>query len=197
MAKGFSSNRRISGVSVIMTVVILAVLVLGVIAVWGTIQDNYKQNRLNSGNATASEIADSMGMSFDDFLTYYGLSADDGVTEDSNIQETMDAMTLENMSLFYWGVELTDDVFNAFKADQGIGDDVTKDTKDADVKDKYNQYQQAQQEAAAASEAPADASAAADTADTAATDAEAAADTAAVTEVPVETAAAADAAAAE
>lgn len=194
MAKGFSSNRRISGVSVIMTVVILAVLVLGVIAVWGTIQDNYKQNRLNSGNATASEIADSMGMSFDDFLTYYGLSADDGVTEDSNIQETMDAMTLENMSLFYWGVELTDDVFNAFKADQGIGDDVTKDTKDADVKDKYNQYQQAQQEAAAASEAPADASAAADTA---ATDAEAAADTAAVTEVPVETAAAADAAAAE
>lgn len=194
MAKGFSSNRRISGVSVIMTVVILAVLVLGVIAVWGTIQDNYKQNRLNSGNATASEIADNMGMSFDDFLTYYGLSADDGVTEDSNIQETMDAMTLENMSLFYWGVELTDDVFNAFKADQGIGDDVTKDTKDADVKDKYNQYQQAQQEAAAASEAPADASAAADTA---ATDAEAAADTAAVTEVPVETAAAADAAAAE
>ncbi len=194
MAKGFSSNRRISGVSVIMTVVILAVLVLGVIAVWGTIQDNYKQNRLNSGNATASEIADSMGMSFDDFLTYYGISADDGVTEDSNIQETMDAMTLENMSLFYWGVELTDDVFNAFKADQGIGDDVTKDTKDADVKDKYNQYQQAQQEAAAASEAPADASAAADTA---ATDAEAAADTAAVTEVPVETAAAADAAAAE
>ena len=194
MAKGFSSNRRISGVSVIMTVVILAVLVLGVIAVWGTIQDNYKQNRLNSGNATASEIADSMGMSFDDFLTYYGLSADDGVTEDSNIQETMDAMTLENMSLFYWGVELTDDVFNAFKADQGIGDDVTKDTKDADVKDKYNQYQQAQQEAAAASEAPADASAAADTA---ATDAEAAADTAAVTEVPVETAASADAAAAE
>lgn len=188
MAKGFSSNRRISGVSVIMTVVILAVLVLGVIAVWGTIQDNYKQNRLNSGNATASEIADNMGMSFDDFLTYYGLSADDGVTEDSNIQETMDAMTLENMSLFYWGVELTDDVFNAFKANQGIGDDVTKDTKDADVKDKYNQYQQAQQEAAAASEAPADASAAADTA---ATDAEAAADTAAVTEVPVETAAAA------
>ena len=194
MAKGFSSNRRISGVNIIMAIVILAVLALGVVAVWGTVQDNYRQNRLNGGtaNLNAGEIADQMGMEFDEFLEYYDLTPEDGVNKDSDINTLIDKMTLANMSEFYWGVELTDDVFNAFKADQGIGDDVTKDTKDADVKEKYNQYQQAQQEAAQASSAPADT-----TTDAASASTDAAAATEAAVSESAATEAAADTAAAE
>lgn len=183
MAKGYSSNRRFSGMNVIMTLIIIAVLVLGVIAVWGPIKENYKDNRISSGASNAGDIADQMGMSFDDFLAYYGLTGDEGINEDTDLASLVDNMTLENMSRFYWGVELTDDVFNAFKADQGIADDVTKDTKDADVKDKYNQYQQALQATEAPTEAAGD-TAAADTA--ASADAAAAATEAAATEAAAE-----------
>ncbi len=174
MARGFSSNRSGGGINVIMGIVIAAVLVLAVIAVWGPIKENYRTNSINSGTANynAGEIADQMGMEFEDFLNYYDLTPEDGITEKSDVNEVADKMTLANMSQFYWGVELTDDVFAEFKADQGIADDVTKDTKDADVKDKYNQYQSAKQAEAAASATPAADAAAADT-----SSADAAADT--------------------
>lgn len=166
MARRFSSNRSGGGINVIMGVVIAAVLVLAVVAVWGPIKENYRTNSINSGTANynAGEIADQMGMEFEDFLNYYDLTAEDGITEKSDVNEVADKMTLENMSQFYWGVELTDEVFAEFKADQGIGEDVAKDTKDADVKDKYNQYQSAKQAEAAASEAPAEDTAADDAA---------------------------------
>lgn len=177
MAKNYSSRRSGGSVNFIMAAVIIVVLALAVVAVWGPIQSNYKQNRVSEGPQTVGDYADYMGLEYNEFLDMYGLTDGNGITKKDDISTLMDVMTLGNWSKFYSGTEITDEELAAFKADQGLGDDVTKDTLDPEVNQKYATYAQAKQAAEQASQAPADSSATTDaaastdasTADTAAT----------------------------
>ena len=158
MAKNYSSRRSGGSVNFIMVAVIIVVLALAVVAVWGPIQSNYKQNRVSEGPQTVGDYADYMGLEYNEFLDMYGLTDGNGITKKDDISTLMNVMTLGNWSKFYSGTELTDEELAAFKADQGLGDDVTNDTLDPEVNQKYATYAQAKQAAEQASQAPADSS---------------------------------------
>lgn len=139
MAKKYSSNSSGNMLTVIMVAAVVAVLALGVWAVWGTISTNVRNNQLaNGAEPTVAEMADQSGMEVEDFLAQYGV-ADNGLNGKSLMSEMTEPMTLSNYATFM-GVDLTDEDFAAFKLANELGDDVTKDTTDADVKSKYYMY---------------------------------------------------------
>lgn len=150
--------------------IIVIVLALGVVAISGRVSSNIDKNRAAKGDSSIGYAADQAGMELNDYLAQYGLTTDDVKAKDS-VMDVANKMTLENFAKFAWGVELTDEEFAAFKADQEIAEDVTKDTMDAEVRDKFNVYESAKQ---AEEQATADAENAetADTADAAAETAE-------------------------
>ncbi|MGM9937812.1 MAG: hypothetical protein ACI38A_10740 [Candidatus Ornithomonoglobus sp.] len=159
MARRYSSNASGSMMTVISVAIIVIVLALGIFAVSGKISTNINVNKAEKGDSSIGYAADQAGMEFEDYLAQYGLTTDD-VKEKDSVIDAANKMTLENFSKFAWGVELTDEEFEAFKADQEIGDDVTKDTKDEEVRNKFNTYESAKQaaeEAAENAEAEADA----------------------------------------
>lgn len=187
MARRYSSNPSGNMINIVMAIIIIAVLGLGVFAVWDKVSDGIRQNQINNGGEyTVAEIADQQGMEVSDFLTYYGVSEEDGITEKSGITEMGDKLTLENYIKLNFG-SFTEDDFNAFKAEQGLGDDITKDTKDSDVKTQYASYLYQKQVEASATES-ADSSADVTTETDTATDADAAVSTeaAAATEAAAE-----------
>lgn len=160
MAKKYSSNSSGNMLTVIMVIVVAAVLALGIWAVWQPLSTNIRNNQLSNGaEPTVAELADQSGMEVEDFLAQYGV-ADKGLNGKSLLSELTEPMTLLNYATFM-GISLTDEDFAAFKLANELGDDVTKDTTDADVKSKYYMYayqkQMAEQQAADdASNAPAD-----------------------------------------
>lgn len=168
MARRYSSNASGSMMTVISVAIIVVVLALGIFAVSGKISTNINVNKAAKGDSSIGYAADQAGMELEDYLAQYGLTTDD-VKEKDSVIDAANKMTLENFAKFAWGVELTDEEFEAFKADQEIGDDVTKDTKDEEVREKFNTYESAKQ---AAEEAAENAEAEADTADTEAVEAE-------------------------
>lgn len=175
MARRYSSNPAGNMINIVMVVIIVVVLGLGVFAVWDKLSTGIRQNQIsNGGEYTVAEVADQQGMEVEDFLTYYGVSAEDGITEKSSVSEMGDKLTLENYIKLNFG-SYTEDDFTAFKAEQGLGDDITKDTKDSDVKMQFASYlYQKQVEASATESADAAGStgdAAADTSADAATEA--------------------------
>lgn len=152
MARRYSSNPSGSMINIVMAIVIIAVLGLGIFAVWGKVSDGIRQNQINNGGEyTVAEVADQQGMEVNDFLAYYGLSEEDGITEKSGITEMGDKLTLENYIKLNFG-SFTEDDFNAFKAEQGLGDDITKDSMDSDVKTQYASYLYQKQLEASATE---------------------------------------------
>lgn len=134
--------------------IIVIVLALGVVAISGRVSSNIDKNRAAKGDSSIGYAADQAGMELNDYLAQYGLTTDDVKAKDS-VMDVANKMTLENFAKFAWGVELTDEEFAAFKADQEIAEDVTKDTMDAEVRDKFNVYEsakQAEEQATAAAE---------------------------------------------
>ncbi|MGN0163041.1 MAG: hypothetical protein ACI4EA_05595 [Candidatus Ornithomonoglobus sp.] len=166
------ARRNASGsmMTVISVAIIVIVLALGVFAVSGKISTNINVNKAAKGDSSIGYAADQAGMELEDYLAQYGLTTDE-VKEKDSVIDVANKMTLENFAKFAWGVELTDEEFEAFKADQEIGDDVTKDTKDEEVRSKFNTYESAKQAAEEAAE-NAEADLEADTADTEAVEAE-------------------------
>jgi hypothetical protein len=148
MARRYSSNPSGNMMTIVMGAIIVVVLALGVVAISGKVSTNLSQNRLNgNGTATVADVADQAGMEVEDYIKQYGLTDEDGVKGKDSVMDMADKLTLENFAKFAYGVELTDDEFDAFKQDQEIADDVTKDTKDSDVKDKFSLYESAKQAA--------------------------------------------------
>lgn len=141
--------------TVISAAIIIVVLALGIFAVSGKISTNINVNKASQGDSTIGYAADQAGMELEDYLAQYGLTTDDVKSKDSVI-DAANKMTLENFAKFAWGVELTDEEFEAFKADQEIGEEVTKDTKDEEVRSKFNTYQSAKQAAEEAAKEDAD-----------------------------------------
>lgn len=160
MARRYSSNASGSMMTVISVAIIVVVLALGIFAVSGKISTNINVNKAAKGDSSIGYAADQAGMELEDYLAQYGLTSDDAKAKDS-VMDVANKMTLENFAKFAWGVELTDEEFAAFKADQEIGDDVTKDTKDEEVRNKFNTYEsakKAEEEAAKNAESEAGAS---------------------------------------
>lgn len=157
MARGRSK----SPMPIVLAAVVAVVLALAVVAVWNPISTGVRNRSMNNGGtiSNVADIADKSGMEVEDFIAQYGLTAEDGITGKSEIQEMANKLTLENYSKFYWGIELTDEEFDAFKAKAELGDDVAKDSKDSEVKSKFDTYaseKQAEEQAAQASAEPAD-----------------------------------------
>lgn len=172
MARRYSSNSSGNMMTVVSVTIIVVVIALGIFAVSGKVSTNINANKASSGNSTIGYAADQAGMELEDYLEQYGLTTDDVKAKDS-VVDVANKMTLENFSKFAWGVELTDEEFATFKADQDIAEDVTKDTMDADVREKFNTYESAKQAAEEAAEAAADEAADTNTIDeTAETEAE-------------------------
>lgn len=165
MAKKYSANNSGSGMNVIMIAVIAVVLVLGVFAVYRSINTTRKQDKLDNYNATIAERADTLGMEADEFLALYGL-ADSGLKGSNSEQEAYEKMTLANYVKYSGGAELTEADLDEFKAAMGdqLGDiEVTMDTTDMTAKAMYSSYvQQKQEEEQAAQQAANEASAAVD-----------------------------------
>ncbi len=144
MAKNYSGKKDNTVVFMVLAVVI--VLALGVYAVYGVIGDKIAQNkaqkvseRVSSGEATVEELADINGKTVDELLASYGVSAEDGVDGNTGMMDFADKLTLEKYCEFT-GVEYNEEDFAAYKAENGLGDDITAQTKDEEVKEGYVMY---------------------------------------------------------
>lgn len=129
-----------------MTLIILVVLALGVYAVYGTFAEKFASKKLSeatervqSGEATVSELADVEGMTVDELLESYGLTEEDDIDGKNSMMDMVQKLTLEKYCQMA-GVEFDEADFAAYKAENSLGDDVTKDTKDEDVKTGYAMY---------------------------------------------------------
>lgn len=157
MAKNYSGKKDITGIFMVVAVVI--VLALGVYAVYGVMSDKMSagkyariQERVSSGEATVEEYADLSGRTTEELIGMYGLSDEDDVNKNTNIMDFADKMTLEKYCEFT-GTSYSDEDFAVYKAENELGDDVTKDTKDSEVKNGYALYvYNKEQEAQAAAE---------------------------------------------
>ncbi len=143
---------------VIMIIVIIAVLALGVVAIAPTVKNIATQKqaeqlseRMQNGTATVSDLANSEGMKFDEYLAKYELTADD-VKEDTNMVDFMEKLTLKNYCTFA-GVEYTDEALEEYKAvyeatqEEAEEDgektekvELTADTTDMEAKYGFAQY---------------------------------------------------------
>lgn len=129
--------------SMVMVLVVAVVLILGVIAIIGPMKnaiENSKirkiQERYMMGEATVSDMADLVGMSAEEYLASYTV---EGITGDSKITEFEAALTLKDYCT-YAGVTYTDESFATYKEENGLGEDVTADTKDDEIKSGYANY---------------------------------------------------------
>ena len=104
-------------------IVIIAVLALGVYAVYGRISSNLETQAIESGAAaqTVKYAADQAGMTVDEFLEQYGLT-DAGLNGDSAMSDAVEKMNVENFAK-YNGQEL-----DAFLEQYGLKDKVSGDT---------------------------------------------------------------------
>lgn len=111
--------------NVIVTIVILAVLGLGVYAVGS----KYMENRAAQGNQqteqeqpTVADFIAEKGITFEEFKTEYGLEGDEEVTEESIMGAVAAKFTLENYAKY------TDTTLEELKTQYGLGDDVPNTT---------------------------------------------------------------------
>lgn len=116
-----------TAMNAVIAVVILAVLGAGIYAVYPKISERIQNNSSNTTAAlnTAGDAAKDKGMSFKKFLETYGLT--DEITKDTDLSDTISAMTLEKVALY------NDTDIDTFRANNFIPEDVTNDTKWEDV----------------------------------------------------------------
>lgn len=141
------------GISGIMGVIVAIVLVLGIIAVSQVVSKKHqaklaaeKAARVADGTASISEYADYYGYTLDEYLAKYDLS-DSGISGNEQLSAMYDKLTIENYVKLQTGTALTEEELAEIKADQGLADDVTLDSTDADVKTAYDNYISAKEEA--------------------------------------------------
>lgn len=126
---------------VIMILVIIAVAVLGAFAVAPTVKNIVAQKesaklaeRMQNGTATVSDLANSEGMKYDEFLAKYELTAED-VKEDTNMTEFMEKLTLKNYCTFA-GVEYSDEKLEEYKAVYEAAQTETAEGEEAETEEK-------------------------------------------------------------
>lgn len=155
MSRG--NTRKVNGITAGLVAVIAVVLALGVYAVSEPISDSIKSNRatklterVQTGDATVSELADYYGMTYDEYIASYDITEEDEVTEDMSMGDFVGKLTLENY-LEFAGMTYTNEDFETYKAANELGDDVTLESKDMDVKSGFGAYiyQKMQEEQAA------------------------------------------------
>lgn len=128
------SNKKKADVSVIvMVLVVIAVLVLGGFAVAPKIketmairQSEQLSERVQNGTATVSDLANSEGMQFDEYLAKYEVK---DVKKDTNMVDFMEKLTLKNYCTFA-GVEYSDEALEEYKALAEAAEDAEKDDKE-------------------------------------------------------------------
>ena len=89
----------------IIALVILAVLALAVVATYGVISENIAEQAIEDEMAAISRgerpaniryMASNAGMTAEEYVAQYGLELTDGLTEDSEVNDMLERMTLEN-----------------------------------------------------------------------------------------------------
>lgn len=97
------NTRRNSGdmaLNAVITVIIVAVLGLGVWAVVPKVRENLANNANNTAGTetvTVAQLAETAGKSVDEYLAEYGLAGTD-ITGETDYQTALSAMTLENFA---------------------------------------------------------------------------------------------------
>lgn len=160
-----AQNKKMSGITWIMTGVIVVVLALGVYAVSGPIGDIIQKTksekaaeRLMAGEGTVADMADLSGLSVDEYLAQYNVTAEDNITGSSKMVDFENVLSIAEYC-DYAGVTYTEEDFNAYKTEKELGEDVTLDSTDSEVKTGFLTYvyekQQAEQEASESADATA------------------------------------------
>ena len=108
----------------IMFIIIIAILGLGVYAVYGKVSTNLENKAIESGQAeqTVKYAADQAGVTVDEYLEQYGLKDDADVNEKTPVSEMINHMTVENYAK-YNGQDL-----DTFLQEYGLTDKVSGDT---------------------------------------------------------------------
>ena len=155
--KGCINMKKKVDISVIiMVLAVVAVVVLGAVAITPTIKTGIDQRKaeklmakVQDGTATVEDMANLSGYKADEFLAQYGLTADN-VNAKDNASELGEKMTLENYCK-YLGLTYTDEDLETFKMTSENAKDISADTKDLTLKNEFAQYltakAQAEQEA--------------------------------------------------
>ncbi len=112
--------------NLIMCVIVIAVLAVAVYATYGKLSENIKDKAIQSGQAeaTVGYLAKQSGMTVEDYLSQYGLSVGDTITEDTTETDMLDNMTLENYLKYNGDEQTADEVLEGV----GLKDKATKDT---------------------------------------------------------------------
>ena len=132
----------------IIVVVILAILALAVVATYSRISDNIAQQRLEDEAAAISRgekpaniryMASSAGMTAEEYVAQYGLELTDGLTEESEINDMLNRMTLENYVKYNdEGAEEPTDLDALLTQWNAEGLGITKDTLWSEVETKIS-----------------------------------------------------------
>lgn len=149
---------------IVMVVVVIAVAVLGAFAIAPTIKDSMANKdaqklaeRMQNGTATVSDMANSAGMKYDEFIAQYDLKPED-IDENADMNAFAEKLSLKHYCEFA-GLTYTDEALEAYKKENEDAKDLTADTTDMDAKVAFAQHlyqiEQAAQ-AAQAAEAPAE-----------------------------------------
>ena len=153
----------------IVTLVILAVLAFAVFATYGSISENLAQKAIEDEAAAISRgeqpaniryLASNAGMTPEEYVAQYGLELTDGLTEESEVNDMLERMTLENYIkyndegseepvdidalLTQWGAEelgvTKDTVWSEVEAKVSIGTYFGGDDAFGEVMSQYESY---------------------------------------------------------
>jgi len=111
--------------NIIIAVIIVAVLALAVIATLPTIKENMAENAAQNVETqaqsieTIGQVAETLGLSVDEFMTTYGINAE-GANADTNMQDIIATLTVENYVNLINAVEGSETTFNEFVEQNGI-----------------------------------------------------------------------------
>ena len=142
MAKNTPAKKTMTpfekSLTAIIVIVVLAVLAFAVTATYSKIADNVAQQRLEDEAAAIARgekpaniryLASTAGMTPEEYVAQYGLELTDDFTEDSEINDMLERMTLENYFKFNdEGAEEPTDVDALLKQWNEAGFSITKDT---------------------------------------------------------------------
>lgn len=119
-------------INVVIVIVVAAFIVLGVFAVKDKIslKPNNEETAPEQTETTVAQLADTAGMSVEDYLAQYNLTLSDTLTPDTTETEMLDMMSIENYLKYNAEQnpdaqqQTADEIINQYK----LQDKVTKDT---------------------------------------------------------------------
>ncbi len=129
-----SKNNKKNGskdnlLNIIIAVVMIAIIGISVYAIYNTVSTKVIKSRIESGETepTLSYMAESAGISVEEFLTQYGLE-NAGLSKNSKETEVTDKMTLTNYAT-YTGTTVEDILKQYYLEDKADGNTLYADLK--------------------------------------------------------------------